>query len=165
MRKDFGILETKERELNEGLSVVDQKTSLLLQRDSEIKSVESKFDKIENLILDLSERHKQISLLQKRIEDLKTDTEEMKSEFESLLGEADEKFEKLSAFLDVVENSIQSEPKKGRSRDSSDMIKKKKATVIHLHDNFNWSSDVIAEKLNMEKSLVETILNSRAVAH
>jgi predicted transcriptional regulator len=40
-------------------------------------------------------------------------------------------------------------------------MKKKKATVLQLHEKFSWDADSIASKLNIEKSLVETIINSQ----
>ncbi|MCX7998875.1 MAG: chromosome segregation protein SMC, partial [Leptospiraceae bacterium] len=112
------------------------------------------------LMMDLSARHKQISTLQNRIENLKEETEEMKRNFEKLLEQADEKFEKLSDFLSVLDSIYISNGKKGSSKDS-ELMKKKKATVLQLYENFDWSIETIAEKLNLEKSLVEAIINSR----
>jgi predicted transcriptional regulator len=42
-----------------------------------------------------------------------------------------------------------------------EISKKKKATVLNLYENYSWSTDTIAEKLNMEKSMVEAIINGR----
>ena len=53
-------------------------------------------------MVDLSARHKNRDNA-KRIETLKMETEEMKGGFEHLLAEADDKFDKLSDFLVVVD--------------------------------------------------------------
>ncbi|MEM4270973.1 MAG: hypothetical protein QXO70_02665, partial [Candidatus Pacearchaeota archaeon] len=158
---EVDILQQKENEIEEGLAEIEKKTSILQARQQDIKSLESKFEKVEGLMMDLSARHKQISTLQNRIENLKDETEEMKSNFEKLLETADEKFDKLSDFLSVIDSIYISNGKKGTGKESEAM-KKKKATVIQLYENFDWSAETIAEKLNMEKSLVEAIINNRS---
>lgn len=171
-QKIIGILEgldhlqTKEQELKKTIDQIDKKTSIIHTRNVDIKSIESKFDKVESLMLDLSTRHKQIATLQKRIETLKSDTEGMKDSLEQLLSEADDKFIKLNEFLEVVETYTSgSASKMQRTRhlkDNSEIIKRKKSTVLNLYENFDWSPDTIADKLNIERSLVDAIINSRS---
>lgn len=116
---------------------------------------------------DLSARHKQIATMQKRIETLKKETEEMKGGFENLLAEADDKFDKLSDFLVVVDavtvgTSSKNHPKNFKlDKDTTEMLKRKKATVLSLYEKFDWTSDTIAQKLNLEKSLVDAIINNK----
>jgi len=120
----------------------------------------------------------------KRIETLKADSEEMREGLEGLMHEAEDKFQKLTYFLNHVEGFIESggrsytpppvnqrptvvqqpSPKPTTTREREvmmEMSKKKKATVINLYENYSWSPETIAEKLNMEKSMVEAILNNR----
>lgn len=126
--------------------------------------MERKFDKIEELLGDLSDRHKQILTLQKRLEDLKESSRETKDDLESLLGEADETFEKLSQFLDIVQGAMQNpgpKEKSDRKVSGNPLVERKRATIQSLHDNYQWSSEAISEKLNIEKSLVDTILGVR----
>lgn len=158
----LGILTIRENELTENLEKVEMKASNLLQKDKEIRAVEAKFNQIEDLMGDLSERHTQVSALQGRMEYLKKDMTEMKDELEGLLSEADEKFDKLSAFFDVISATGGSASGSAaiKSKNDVDMSKRKAATVKQLYDKFHWSSDIIAEKLNIEKSLVDTIINS-----
>lgn len=115
-------------------------------------------------MVDLSERHKQISTLQHRMEDLKSGAVVVKEDLEGLLSEADDKFEKLSGFLDAV-GAVTDPPQAGKSKDSSKdhLIQRKKATVLNLYHNFQWSAETIAEKLNLETGLVNTILQSESL--
>ena len=105
----------------------------------------------------------------------------MRDGLEGLLVEADDKFHKLSDFLNNIEGFIETRgtgttptpqrptviqppPKATTPREREAMIemsKKKKATVLNLYENYSWSTDTIAEKLNMEKSMVEAIIHGR----
>ena len=155
--------EADDEELNSTIQNIELKTAFLQGRDMDIKSIESKFDKVENLMMDLSARHKQIATLQNRLESLKNETESMKTNLEELLDLADDRFEKLTDFLSVVDTvtSPYSQTSKSSNKGDSESMKKKKATVIQLHENYNWDADAIASKLNLEKSFVETIINSK----
>jgi chromosome segregation ATPase len=164
--EDLEEIQKIEKELHGTIQNIELKTAFLQGRDMDIKSIESKFDKVENLMMDLSARHKQIATMQNRLESLKTETESMKNSLEGLLDEADVRFEKLTDFLSVVDtvtspfNQKAKVPSTG-SKNDSEVMKKKKATVLQLHENFDWNSDTIASKLNMEKSFVELIINSK----
>ena len=166
---ELSSFQKREKELQESIQSIELKTAFLQGRDMDVKSIEAKFDKVENLMMDLSARHKQIATMQNRIETLRNEVETMKDSLEGLLDEADNRFEKLSDFLSVVDTVTspystktgknQSNPT--NSKADNEIIKKKKATVLQLHDNFDWDADRIASKLNLEKSLVETIINSK----
>lgn len=161
-------IESRESELEEGINHMEEKIQSLSTRNLDIKSIESKFDKVENLMVDLSARHKQIATMQKRIETLKMETEEMKGGFENLLAEADDKFDKLSDFLVVVDAVTANSTGKNLSKnfkldkDTTEILKRKKATVLSLYEKFDWTSDTIAQKLNLEKSLVDAIINNKS---
>ena len=164
--EELGEIQKIEKELHGTIQNIELKTAFLQGRDMDIKSIESKFDKVENLMMDLSARHKQIATMQNRIESLKTETESMKNSLEGLLDEADVRFEKLTDFLSVVDTVTSPYNQKAKvpstgSKNDSEVMKKKKATVLQLHENFDWNSDTIASKLNMEKSFVEAIINSK----
>lgn len=169
LMKEVEKLEIKELELIDNLSDIETKTQVINSRNLDFKSMDSKFDKVENLMSDLSARHKQVITMQSRIEKLKLETEEMKNGFENLLVEADDKFEKLSQFLTVVNNTVgnyetnlkPAQKKDKFSREDTELIKRKKATVLNLYQNFDWTTDTIAEKLNMEKALVDAIVNNK----
>lgn len=162
--REIDVVEAREKELSETIRKAENRTAFLVERESQIDSVERKFDKIEELLGDLSDRHKQILTLQKRLEDLKESSRETKDDLESLLGEADETFEKLSQFLDIVQGAMQnpgSKEKSDRKVSGNPLVERKRATIQSLHDNYQWSSEAISEKLNIEKSLVDTILGVR----
>lgn len=162
--REIDVVEAREKELSETIRKAENRTAFLVERESQIDSVERKFDKIEELLGDLSDRHKQILTLQKRLEDLKESSRETKDDLESLLGEADETFEKLSQFLDIVQGAMQNpgpKEKSDRKVSGNPLVERKRATIQSLHDNYQWSSEAISEKLNIEKSLVDTILGVR----
>lgn len=162
-------IESREEDLEANLHHIEEKFQVLHNKSLDIKSIEGKFDKVENLMNDLSGRHKQIVTMQKRIESMKEETEEMRTGFESLLAEADEKFDKLSDFL-VVVDAVTTQQERGTKptaknfkldKDSTEILKRKKATVLSLYEKFDWTSDTIAQKLNLEKSLVDAIINNK----
>ncbi|TGK55465.1 hypothetical protein EHQ16_08890 [Leptospira kanakyensis] len=162
--REIEVVEAREKELTETIRQAENRTSFLVEREAQIDSVERKFDKIEELLGDLSDRHRQILTLQKRLEDLKESSRETKDDLESLLGEADETFEKLSEFLDIVQGAMQSPVPAGKSDrkvSGNPLVERKRATIQSLHDNYQWSSEAISEKLNIEKSLVDSILGVR----
>lgn len=162
--REIDVVEAREKELTETIRQAENRTSFLVEREAQIDSVERKFDKIEELLGDLSDRHRQILTLQKRLEELKDSTRDTKDDLESLLGEADETFEKLSQFLDIVQGAMQNpsaSPKMDRKNSGNPLVERKRATIQSLHDNYQWSSEAISEKLNIEKSLVDTILGVR----
>lgn len=162
--REIEVVEAREKELTETIRQAENRTSFLVEREAQIDSVERKFDKIEELLGDLSDRHRQILTLQKRLEDLKESSRETKDDLESLLGEADETFEKLSEFLDIVQGAMESPAPTGKSDrkvSGNPLVERKRATIQNLHDNYQWSSEAISEKLNIEKSLVDSILGVR----
>ena len=58
-----------------------------------------------------------------------------------------------------INGNIGKTPKIGKRDKDGDLVKLKKAKVLSLYENYNWSPEVIAEKLNLEQSLVDTIIN------
>ena len=148
------------------MNTAEEKASEVSAKSLDIKSVEAKFDKVENLMMDLSTKHKQISTLSKRVETLKVDTEDMREGLEELLQEAEDKFQKLSDYLHHVEAFTETHksitvPKSNSKESKNENLKKKKATIINLYENYAWSPEVISEKLNMDLSLVEEILKQK----
>ncbi len=155
---------------------IEERSSELATKNLDIKSIENKFDKVEHLMMDLSTKHKQIATLQKRIESLKTDTDEMRLSMESLLEEADDKYTKLSEYMNHIQSQIDmplsAPPKQAATKTvtksaqtiikdpMADQMKRKRATVLNLYHNYSWTSDTIAQKLNLDKSLVESIIKN-----
>lgn len=167
--RELEKLEGKEKEIKEQLNFVEEKASELAVRNLDVKSIESKFDKVENLMMDLSTKHKQVATLQKRIEALKLEAEQTREGLEHLLEEAEDKFKKFTEFLNHIQANIDTpvsiSPKQAQKPEGSPMkpvqnelIKRKRATVLNLYHNYSWSPDVIAQKLNLEKELVEAII-------
>jgi chromosome segregation ATPase len=172
--RELEKLELKEQELQDQMNHTEERASELAARSLDVKSIESKFDKVENLMMDLSTKHKQIATLQKRIENLKLDSEEIRQNMEGLLVEAEEKYQKLFDLLNHaqanIDTPLSASPKQkgkpisekqateAKTSGESEMMKRKRATVLNLYHNYSWTSETIAQKLNMEKSLVEAII-------
>ena len=161
---DLGYMLKESREDAELLknSLEDQKRTaeVLLQKEKILEDVESKFEAVETLLNDVSERHKQVLVLEKRTEELRSLSKESAEDLESLLGEADQKFERLSSFMDLVERkSMELEPRRGNGKpEKKDLVEKKRATILALHNSYSWSSQEISDSLRIEKSLVDSIL-------
>lgn len=167
-------LEVKEEEMQKTFTELDKQFSALNLKSTDIKFIESKFEKIENLMSDLSLRHKQVVTMEKRLE-------EIRGGFKDLLNDVETKYEEMNTYVNLIEapNPPGKSSKKSRGRKSSnsvngtqnktgrltkrekdgDLVKLKRAKVLSLYENYNWSPEVIAEKLNLEQSLVDTIIN------
>lgn len=165
MEKEISVIEAREREVAETLKKTDDRLETLAGRKEEILSVEAKFDKIEDLMSELGERHKQISTLQQRLDDMKDGALSVKDDLEGLLSEAEDTFEKLSTFMDVVQTNMSKSGggKSGKTQGQDPLVARKKATVLNLFHNFHWQPETIAEKLGLETSLVQTIIQNETV--
>ncbi len=102
-QSEFNVMDVRSKDLTKFISSIENKLTLLQSKNQEIKSIEAKFDKIEDLMMDLSTKHKQISTLQNRVETLKDETEEMKTDFEKLIEKADDKYEKLKMYISIAD--------------------------------------------------------------
>ncbi|MCB1193111.1 MAG: hypothetical protein H7A23_09190 [Leptospiraceae bacterium] len=164
-------LEVKEEEMQKTFTELDKQFSTLNLRSTDIKFIESKFEKIENLMSDLSLRHKQVVTMEKRLE-------EIRGGFKELINDVETKYEEMNNYVNLIEappnknkksrprktnnginGNIGKGPKIGKRDKDGDLVKLKKAKVLSLYENYNWSPEVIAEKLNLEQSLVDTIIN------
>lgn len=99
INKDIEFIEAKENELQRVFEEMDQKVSILNYKSLDIKFIESRFSKIENLMDDLSTRHKQIVTMQSRLD-------EMKKSLEYLMSEVDEKVNQLTSASSTVEPTV-----------------------------------------------------------
>jgi chromosome segregation ATPase len=161
MERELLKIESREEDLQTSLQDKESRIESLSSYEKSFIDADAKFEKIEGLLLDLSEKHKQVVQLQKRMDEIKGSSQEIKDDLESLLGEADQTFERLSGFLDVVQNqtyAINHSESRKKSSSSDSLIQRKKNTILSLYHNYNWPPDAISEKLNIEKSLVDSIL-------
>ncbi|MDX1958323.1 MAG: hypothetical protein SFU98_07105 [Leptospiraceae bacterium] len=166
---ELGKLENKESELTDQINFVEERAAEIAAKTFDFKTIETKFDKVENLMMDLSTKHKQITTMQKRMETLKTETEEMREGMEELLSQADSKMEKLSGIIhsdftevnpNLGKSSVNTRAKQAPKDLNTDSLKRKRATVLSLYKTYDWSPETIAEKLNMDKTVVEAIVRS-----
>ena len=149
--KEVSTLESKRDELSHFVSQVDQKVALINSKTADIKLLESKFNNIESMMIDLSARHKQIAKMEVRLD-------EVKSNIEKLLGQAEEKMNQMSAIVisaDAKGNG-RGRPKKANGK-FSDILKDMKESVISLKKK-RLSNQEIANTLDIDEEMVSLIL-------
>ena len=149
--KEVSTLESKRDELSHFVSQVDQKVALINSKTADIKLLESKFNNIESMMIDLSARHKQIATMEVRLD-------EVKSNIEKLLGQAEEKMNQMSAIVisaDAKGNG-RGRPKKANGK-FSDILKDMKESVISLKKK-RLSNQEIANTLDIDEEMVSLIL-------
>ena len=149
--KEVSTLESKRDELSHFVSQVDQKVALINSKTADIKLLESKFNNIESMMIDLSARHKQIATMEVRLD-------EVKSNIEKLLGQAEEKMNQMSAIVisaDAKGNG-RGRPKKSNGK-YSDIVKDMKESVLNLKKK-KLSNHEIASSLDIDEEMVSLIL-------
>ncbi len=179
--------EHRQEDVAKYLQSLENKAAALRKMESDIQQVEARFEQMEGLFEDLNSRQGQISVMTKKVEDIKSSGEHIKSELESVIHEADEKMDRLSAFYQTVDrmlsqNGTPSEPAaissiSEKSRTSSSAEKKpktaagagsipdwKKEGIISLHLKHKWDADLIAEKIKLEPSVVKAVIASYMAA-
>lgn len=155
--KELEFLLEKGNELNQTILDMDEKVSIVNDKTLDIKLMESKFNKIESMMADLSMRHKQIATMERRLE-------EMKDSMQYILEKADEKVDKLSEFVDDVnsydEEGVEIRVGRKQNANFSDLMKKLKEKVLNLHEQQDMSAEEIANHLGVEKALVDSIIHN-----
>lgn len=145
--KEVSTLESKKNELNHFVAEVDQKVALINSKTADIKILESRFDHIESMMIDLSARHKQISTMEDRLE-------KTKSNIEKLLQTTEEKISQMN-------HSVQTKSTKGRPKKVppkfSGIVNDMKENVLALKKKRQTISE-IAEALDINEEMVSAIL-------
>ncbi|MBK8399307.1 MAG: hypothetical protein IPL26_29205 [Leptospiraceae bacterium] len=151
--KEVSSLESKRSEFSQFVSEVDQKVALINSKTADIKLMESKFNHIESMMIDLSARHKQISTMEERLST-------MKGNIEKLLIDADEKISKINSAVVVPvksPRSIKSRPKKSPPN-LGGVVKEIRDNVIALRKK-KLSIPEIARALEVNEEMVSLILS------
>jgi len=167
--------EMRQEEIEKYLALVESRASMLKKMEEEIQKVESRFEQMDGLMTDLDGRQKQVGLMARKIEEVKTSGEEIKVEMESLLQEADEKMERLSAFYQTIDRILDSAPdtsedmlevaalpaaRKGRKSLAAGLPEWKKDGILSLYMNHKWDADLIAERMKIDPSIVKAVIAS-----
>ena len=153
--KEVSSLESKRSEFSQFVSEVDQKVALINSKTADIKLMESKFNHIESMMIDLSARHKQISTMEERLST-------MKGNIEKLLIDADEKISKINSAVVVPvksPRSIKSRPKKSppilggvvkEIRDNVIALRKKKLSIPEIARALEVNEEMVSLILSMQ---------------
>ncbi|MCB1157975.1 MAG: hypothetical protein H7A25_11040 [Leptospiraceae bacterium] len=155
--RDFDLLDRKGDDINQALSLLDTKLAEINAKSVDMKMMESKFNKIELMINDLSIRHKQIATMEKRLED-------MKEGMQDLMNEADDKYTKFSSMMEEVDfltsshNKSRKKRKTGSNQKYNNVMSEFKDKVMYLYTRDNLDPEEISKKLGVELEIVHTIL-------
>lgn len=149
--KEVSTLESKKNELGHFVSQVDQKVALINSKTADIKLLESKFNHIESMMIDLSARHKQIATMEVRLD-------EVKSNIEKLLVQAEEKMSQMNSAVQSADSKStgRGRPKKVQPKFSG-IVKDMKENVLNLKKK-RLSIQEIASTLDIDEEMVSLIL-------
>jgi hypothetical protein len=104
--------------------------------------------------------------MSKRLSEISDKGGYIKNELESLVSEAIEKMDKLSAFYETVEKMLQEADR--ATKDSKEIPEKKrqildewkKEGILTLYLKHKWDPELIAERLNIDISLVRAVIST-----
>ncbi len=169
--------EMRQEEMEKFLQSIESRTVLLTKMDGEIQKVESRFEQMDGLMADFDAKQKQIGSMARKVDEIKGNGQVMKEEMESLISEADEKMERLSAFYQTIEGLLdragEHEPpetiaektlvRAGKSkRTASGIPDWKKDGILQLYLNHKWDADLIAERMKIDPSVVRAVIASHS---
>lgn len=172
--------EIRQTHINEEIQTLETRASSIKNMESEIQKVEARFEQMDGLMIDLEKKQSQIGAMFRRTDELKGRGEEIRTELESLLGEADEKMERLSAFYQTVETMVDNAgmvtdgyetlPEaaavpvgsgKGRNSKSAPRLADwKRDSIMQLYLNHKWEADLIAEKMKLDPAIVRAVIQN-----
>ncbi len=170
--------EIRQTHINEEIQTLETRASSIQNMEGEIQKVEARFEQMDGLLIDLEKKQSQIGAMFRRTEDLKTRGEEIRSELESLLSEADEKMDRLSAFYQTVENLVDSRLEPGNvpeamavpvgaaagrqtKKTGPRMADWKRDSIMQLYLNHKWEAELIAEKMKLDPAIVRAVISSQ----
>lgn len=150
---------------------LEKRVASLQHLDREFQKVEARFEQMETLLTDLEQKQDQIATMSKKIGDITKQSDFMKTELESLLGEAGEKMDRLSAFYETVDQMVVDAERVSHSNDllskakttndrkkSSGLEDYKKEGILSLYTNHKWDPDLIAERMKLDVAVVRSVI-------
>ncbi|MFN3603635.1 MAG: hypothetical protein ACK4UJ_02865 [Leptonema sp. (in: bacteria)] len=161
------LFEIRKDALQEELETLEKKVAELKHMDTKFKEIEARFEQVDVLMTDLEKKQSQINVMSKRLTEISDKGGYLKQELESLVSEATEKMDKLSAFYETVDKMLQEADKVVKEKDIHEKSKKpnvldewKKEGILTLYLKHKWEPELIAERLNLDISLVRTIIST-----
>ena len=176
--------EIRQGHITEELQTLETRASSIQNMDSEIQKVEARFEQMDGLMIDLEKKQSQIGAMFRRTDDLKGRGEEIRVELESLLSEADEKMERLSAFYQTVESMVDNSElldavpeaaavpvgaasgggtavaTRRQKKTGPRLADWKRDSIMQLYLNHKWEADLIAEKMKLDPATVRAVIQS-----
>ncbi len=162
----------RQTDMRQGLQELETRANSLVRMEGQIQKVEARFEQMDGLLLDLDEKQKQISVMGKKVEEIRLSGEDVREELASLLGEADEKMDRLSAFYQTVEamldeasrlgESAEEPGRKGRRAAGGTVPEYKRNGILSLYLNHKWEPDLIAERMKIDPSVVRAVIASHS---
>lgn len=157
-------------DMQQGLIELETRIAALTRMEKKIELVEARFEQMEGLLTDLGKKQQQIGVMAGRIDDIRQNGEELGKELGSLIQEAEEKMDRLSALYSTVESAVdQSDratadaPDNGRRRRGPAAVSlndQKRNGILSLYLNHKWEPDLIAERLRIDPAVVRTVIAS-----
>lgn len=161
------LFEIRKDNIKDEIEHLEKKVSQLKDLDMKFNEMEARFQQIDVLMTDLEKKQTQISVMSKRLTEVSDKGGYIKNELESLVSEANEKMDKLSAFYETLERMLQEADKATKeSKDVIDKSKKnlidewKKEGILTLYSKHKWEPELIAERLNVDISIVRAVISS-----
>ena len=159
----------RQKDIQENLRSLEKRFTDMRGMESQIHNVEARFEQMDGLLMDLEKKQNQIRTMSKRMEDIRHTGDDTKTELESLLGEADEKMDRLTAFYELLDKTMDSrldthnetpKPVGKKKRSTSGLPDWKRDGILSLHLNHKWEADLIAERMKIEPSTVRAVIAS-----
>lgn len=159
---------------------LEKRVAGLQHMDREFQRVEARFEQMETLLTDLEQKQDQIATMSKKIGEIARQSDFMRQELASLVSEAGEKMDRLSAFYETVDHMISeadhhtkepetvrgsAQPAKGSSKKAGGLEEWKKEGILSLYVNHKWEPELIAERMRLEVSVVRAVIASYRQAH
>jgi DNA repair exonuclease SbcCD ATPase subunit len=167
MRRDAARKEIEE---------LEKRVASLQHMDREFQKVEARFEQMETLLTDLEQKQDQIATMSKKIGEIAKQSDFMRGELESLLSEAGEKMDRLSAFYETVDQMLQEAERaaaesRAETKPSSDRRKAgsleewKKEGILSLYVNHKWEPELIAERMKIDVATVRSVIGTYKQSH
>ncbi len=167
----------RQDEVAKHISDLETRARDLGKMESQIQKVESRFEQMDGLMADLEGRQKQVHNMTRRMDEIKTQGDEVKVELESIIHEADEKMDRLTAFYETVEKLLDSAldaetrdlvaaapaGRGGKKNAKGGTIAEwKRDSILSLYLNHKWDADLIAQRMKIDPAVVRAVIGSHA---
>ncbi|MCB1324165.1 MAG: hypothetical protein H7A21_02715 [Spirochaetales bacterium] len=158
------------------LKDLESRASLLGRLEKDFVQVEARFEQMDGLMLDLEERQRQIASMSRKVEDIRLQNEHVREELASLVSEADEKMDRLTAFYETLDSFLDEGPRIGSTEDikaeklvvagaraganGGRLPDHKRNGILSLYLNHKWEPDLIAERMKVDPAIVRAVIAS-----